>query len=311
MAKVNVHRIIDNSKMNPYFSGIWIITFLALVVDGFDQAVYGAALPVLMKELSLSPTVSGLLGSASLWGSVLGALLLGYLTDKFGRKKTLIGCIVLFSLFTALCATVSNNIYIFALWRFFGGMGIAAITPVSNSLLSEYTPIKTRRFLLITNTIGITLGQMLTTLLAVWLIPILGWRGFFGVSILGLLLVPLVLKYIPETMVLLLKKKDKSEVVSILTKADPSFVPRPDDEYEMDEVQKVKVSIVELFKNGLARNTILIWVMFFVNMCLISTFLVWFPKIVTLMGYELKSALLLSTIYFLGQCLGYILRAEA
>ncbi|WP_242954703.1 MFS transporter [Desulfitobacterium chlororespirans] len=307
---MNVHRTIDNGKMNNFFGSIWIVLFFALVVDGFDQAVYGAALPVLMKELNLDPTVSGLLGSASLWGSVLGALLLGFLTDKIGRKKTLNACVFLFSFFTALCAMVGSNIYLFAIWRFFAGMGIAAITPVSNAILSEYSPKKSRRFLLTTNGIGVTLGQMTTSLLAVWLIPLLGWRGFFGVSIFGLILIPLVVKFIPETMILILKKNDKKEVVSILTKADPSFVPQADDEYAVDEEQKVKGSVGELFKNGLAWNTILIWIMFFVNMCIISTFLVWFPKIVTLMGYELKSALLLNTIYFLGSCCGFILAGK-
>lgn len=311
MAKVNVHRIIDNGKANKFFGTIWIVLFLALVVDGFDQAVYGAALPVLMKDLNLSPSVSGLLGSASLWGSVVGALVLGFLTDKIGRKKTLIACVVLFSLFTALCATVSYNIiYLFATWRFFGGMGIAAITPISNSILSEYSPKQSRRFSLTTNGIGITLGQMVTSLLAVWLIPLLGWRGFFGVSIIGLALIPFILKLIPETMILILKKNEKSKVASILSQADPNFVPQPDDEYEVDVEQKVKGSVGELFKNGLAWNTILIWVMFFANMFIISTFLVWFPKIVTLMGYDLKSALLLNTIYFLGSCLGFILAGK-
>jgi AAHS family benzoate transporter-like MFS transporter len=310
LAKVNVHRIINNSKMNSFFGAIWIVLFLALIVDGFDQAVYGAALPVLMKDLNLSPSVSGLLGSASLWGSVLGALVLGFLTDKIGRKKTLIACVVLFSFFTALCASVSYNIYLFATWRFFGGMGIAAITPISNAILSEYSPKQSRRFSLTTNGIGITLGQMVTSLLAVWLIPLLGWRGFFGVSILGLVLVPFILKLIPETMLLMLKKNDQRQVASILTKADPGFVPQPDDAYEVDGEQKVKGSVGELFKNGLAWNTVLIWIMFFVNMFIISTFLVWFPKIVTLMGYDLKSALLLNTIYFLGSCLGFILAGK-
>lgn len=310
MAKVNVHGIIDNGKWNKFFGFTWIVLFFALIVDGFDQAVYGAALPVLMKDLNLSASVSGLLGSASLWGSVVGALALGFLTDKLGRKGTLITCVFLFSFFTALCATVNDNIYLFAAWRFFAGMGIAAITPISNSILSEYSPKQSRRFLLTTNGIGITLGQMVTSLLAVWLIPLLGWRGFFGVSILGMVLIPFILKVVPETMILLLKRNDKKKVVSVLTQADPSFVPQPDDEYEVDVEQKVKGSVGVLFQNGLARNTVLIWVMFFVNMFIISTFLVWFPKIVTLMGYDLKSALLLNTIYFLGSCLGFILAGK-
>jgi AAHS family benzoate transporter-like MFS transporter len=309
MRKVNVHDVIDNSKMNNYFRFIWTVLLFALIIDGFDQMVYGAALPVLMKELNLSSTVSGLLGSASLWGAIIGALLLGYLTDKVGRKVMVVVAVTLYVVFTALCATVGYNIFLFATWRFLSGMGIAAITPISNSILSEFTPKMSRRFLLSSNTIGINIGQMTTSFLAVGLLPLLGWRGLFALSILGLLIIPFLLK-VPETMILALKKDPKSKIASILTKADPSFVPQEDDEYVVDSVQAGKHSVGDLFKGGLAWNTILIWVMFFVNMFIISALLVWLPKVITLMGYDLSSALLLNSLLYLGLICGGIVSGK-
>jgi AAHS family benzoate transporter-like MFS transporter len=309
MRKVNVHNVIENSKMNRYFRFIWIVLFIALIIDGFDQAVYGAALPVLMKELHLSSTVSGFLGSASLWGAVVGALILGYLTDRVGRRIMLVISVSLYIVFTALCATVAQNVTIFAVWRFLAGMGIAAISPITSSILSEYTPKSSRRFLITSSVTGINAGQLITSLIAVVLLPLLGWRGLFGISILGLIIIPFLLK-IPETMVLALKRDSKSKIAAVLTKADPSFVPQEDDEYVIDAVQTVKQSVGELFKGGLAWNTILIWVMFFVNMFIISSLLVWLPKIITLMGYSLNSALLLNALLYLGLIIGGIVSGK-
>ncbi|SHN75107.1 MFS transporter [Desulfitobacterium chlororespirans] len=309
MRQVNVNDVIDNSKMNNYFRSIWTIILFALIIDGFDQAVYGAALPMLMKDLNLSASVGGLLGSASLWGAVVGALLLGYLTDRVGRRKMIVVAVILYTSFTALCAIVAHDILLFATCRFLAGMGIAAITPIANSILSEFTPKSSRRFLLTSNIIGINIGQMVTSLIAIGLIPLIGWRGLFGISILGLVIIPFLLK-IPETMVIALKKDPKSKIASVLTQADPSFVPQEDDEYVVDSVQTVKQSVTELFKGGLAWNTILIWIMFFVNMFIISSLLVWLPKIITLMGYSLNSALLLNSLLYLGLIFGGIVSGK-
>ncbi|MDQ7093598.1 MFS transporter [Desulfosporosinus sp. PR] len=309
MRKVNVNDVIDNGKMNHFFRFIFSVVFIALIIDGFDQAVYGAALPVLMKELNLSSTVSGLLGSASLWGAVVGALVIGYLSDKVGRRIMIVASVLLYVIFTALCAAVAHNVYFFAAARFLAGMGIAAISPITSSILSEFTPKSSRRFLLATSITGINTGQLATSLIAIVLIPLIGWRGLFGVSILGLIIIPFLLK-IPETMILALKKESKSNIASVLTKADPGFVPQADDEYVVDTVQTVKQSVMVLFKDGMAWNTILIWIMFFVNMFIISSMLVWLPKIITLMGYSLNSALLLNALLYLGLILGGILSGK-
>lgn len=309
MRKINIHNVIDNSKMNKFFSFVWVMAFVALIFDGFDQAVYGVALPLLMKELHLSATVSGFLGSASLLGAVAGALIFGVLTDKLGRKTILITAVVLYSVFTGLCATISDNLYLFAAWRFMAGMGIGTVTPTITSMLSEYTPKRSRRSLLAMNGVAISVGMLVTPLLALVILPVVGWRTLFGLAFVGLLLIPLLLK-MPETMLLTLKKGNKSEIASILTKADPSFIPQDDDVYEVNEEQKVKLSVGALFKDGLARNTILIWVMFFVNMFIISTFLVWLPKLVTMMGYSIKTALILSSTVYAGTILGTIVAGK-
>jgi len=306
MRKINVHEIIDNSKMNVFFIFIWTVTFFTLIFDGYDLQVFGVAMPSMMKEMGYGPALSGLIGSASLWGAIAGAIIFGILTDKWGRKPIHFIAVSLFSIFTAVAAVSASNIPVFVGSRFIAGMGIATITPTVQSLLSEYTPANNRRFLLTANMIGIAVGNILAPLLALVVLPVFGWRAMFGLAALGLVMVPFILK-LPETMVHNVKKGQKKEIASILSKADPNFVPQADDEYVVNEAQTVKLSAGALFRDGLAWNTILIWVMFFANMFVIASFQIWLPKLITMMNYSLTNALLLTALMLIGAIVGSVL----
>src|SRR5208283_5566363 len=98
MRKVNVHEIIDNAPMNNFFWFVWLVTFFSMFLDGYDQQIFGTTLPTMMKDLHLGPTVMGVLGSASLWGAIAGAILFGILTDKLGRRTVLVIAVAFFSI---------------------------------------------------------------------------------------------------------------------------------------------------------------------------------------------------------------------
>ncbi|WP_338825344.1 4-hydroxybenzoate transporter PcaK [Moorella humiferrea] len=309
MRRIDVHDVIDNSKMNSFFRYVWLITFLALFFDGIDQGLYGSVLPAMMAELKISPAVAGLVGSAALWGAIVGAIVFGVMTDRYGRRVVLLVAVLFYTIFTALCATVTNNMYLLAAWRFLAGMGIATITPTTQAMLSEYTPKSSRRSLLTSNGNGIVLGLLIIPLITMQLLPHIGWRMMFALALVALVLVPFILK-LPESMVLLLKKGNRKEVVSILTKANPSFVPQEDDEYVVKTAETVKLSVRALFEGGLARNTILIWTLFFINMFVLQVFMIWFPKLAMNMGYSFSSALILSTTMWTGYFIGTLIAGK-
>ncbi len=302
MRRVNVHEIIDKAPMNSFFWFVWLVTSLSMFLDGYDQQIFGVALPSMMKELHLGPTVMGVLASASLWGSILGAILFGILTDKLGRKIGLLIAVFFFSFFTAACAWTHGNVSLFAAFRFLAGMGIATMTPTTIAVVSEYTPQAKRRFLLTINSLGVNIGILLCPLVGILVLPALGWRTLFVIGLLGLALIPFILR-LPETMVLNVKKGKKKKIAAILIKSDPKFVPQEDDEYIVQASETVKLSPGALFRNGLAWNTIIIWIMFFVNIFVLAAVLVWLPKIITMMGYSLKNSLLLLSLMMAGSCI--------
>lgn len=296
--RINVHSVIDDSKFNGFFKSLCVIIFLALLFDGFDMQVYGATLTVMSKDLNLNSSATGLLASTSLWGCVVGGVIMGYLTDKWGRKTVLVMAILLYAVFTALCGLLPS-LATFAVCRFISGLGIVTMTPTTTAVLSEFSPKKGRPLLVTTVEAGVGFGQFLVPLLTIALLPALGWRGMYVLGVVALLLIPFILR-LPETMVLQVKRGQNEQIGNFLHRMNPSFEPKPDDVYEVSQKETVKTSVASLFKNGLARNTILIWIMFFVNMFLMFSFLTWLPKLITLLGYSLTNSLLLTSAFTLG-----------
>jgi MFS transporter, AAHS family, benzoate transport protein len=109
---------------------------LAIAFDGYDLVVYGTTVPSLLEEWALSPTQAGQIGSYALIGMLLGALLVGTVTDTFGRRKTLIGSVTWFSVFTGLCAMAPSP-DVFGALRFVAGIGLGGLMPVACALILE------------------------------------------------------------------------------------------------------------------------------------------------------------------------------
>lgn len=197
MRKVNVSSVIDNSKFNGFFLSVLAIVVFAQLFDGYDTAIYGVSLPLMMKELKLNPTQAGLLASASQLGLFLGSIVMGMFADKAGRKAALIVGIAFYSIFTGWCG-LSYGVMSFAIVRFLAGIGLAAMTPVSAAMLSEYSPKRWRSFMVGSNSIGMNFGQFLVTLTGIVLIGALGWRALYLIAFVPVLLILLVHFYAPN-----------------------------------------------------------------------------------------------------------------
>ena len=87
MKTIEVNQIIDNARFTKFHWMVMWLCALLLVFDGYDLFIYGAVLPVLMKEWNLTPVQAGALGSYALFGMMFGAFVFGPLADRIGRKK--------------------------------------------------------------------------------------------------------------------------------------------------------------------------------------------------------------------------------
>src|SRR5215510_8540862 len=85
-----------------------IVCWLFVVFDGYDLIVYGNVIPSLQRDWGISAAAAGTLGSLAFLGMMIGAVLAGRLSDAIGRKRAVIGCAVILSVFTALCALATG-----------------------------------------------------------------------------------------------------------------------------------------------------------------------------------------------------------
>ena len=119
---VNVNDIIDRAKFSGFHFQVVAWCLLIILFDGYDLAINGVVLPLLMQDWGLSAVQAGMLASTALAGMMFGAMIFGSLADKIGRKKVIIICVTLFSgslLRVALHQTRLNLVF-YALSRVLG-----------------------------------------------------------------------------------------------------------------------------------------------------------------------------------------------
>lgn len=140
--KMAVDKKSNDSNSKQIF--LWALTSgLTGFLFGFDTVVISGAEKTIQTLWGLSASLHGLAISAALWGTVLGALLGGWPTDRFGRVKTLIAIGLLYFV-SAVWSALANDPYSFMVARFIGGLGVGISTVVAPLYISEISPAARR-----------------------------------------------------------------------------------------------------------------------------------------------------------------------
>jgi sugar porter (SP) family MFS transporter len=198
---------------------IWsLIASLAGFLFGFDTVVISGADKKLQLLWNSSDAFHGtvVMGMA-LWGTVIGAIFGGIPTNKIGRKKTLLLIGILF-LFSAIGSAFANNPFVFAAFRFLGGLGVGASTIAAPAYISEIAPAKDRGKLVAFYQFNIVLGILLA-FLSNYLLNDFGensWRWMMGVQAIPSVIYTLFVFSIPESPRWLLSKSRNVEAQKVL-----------------------------------------------------------------------------------------------
>ena len=178
------------------------VCWLLVVFDGYDLIVYGTVQSSLISETGwgLTKATAGTIGSMAFVGMMIGAIFAGRMADSWGRRRTILGCAVVFSVFTVLCA-FAPNAAVFGALRLLAGIGLGGLVPSANALVAELVPTKWRSTIATLMMSGVPIGGSIAALVGIQLIPAFGWESMFLVAGLALVIVvPLGLKYLPETL---------------------------------------------------------------------------------------------------------------
>lgn len=305
MRNIDVHGLIDNARFGRFHWQVLFWCSLIIIFDGYDLVIYGVVLPVLMKEWGLTPIEAGALGSYALFGMMFGALIFGPMSDRYGRKRVIAACVVLFSLFTFLNG-FARDVTEFAVCRFLAGLGIGGVMPNVVALMTEYSPKKLRTTLVAIMFSGYSVGGMLSAGLGMYLIPAFGWPSVFFVAGIPLLLLPAILYLLPESIGFLLHAKRDREAGVLLGRLDPAFVPQSADRYDFPTGNTGQASLTALFSNGRAVSTLMFWLAFFMCLLMVYALASWLPKLMTQAGYGLGSSLSFLLVLNLGAILGAV-----
>ena len=290
MRNIDVNEVIDNARFNSFHWLVMCLCALLLIFDGYDLFIYGVVLPVIMQEWGLTPLQAGALGSYALFGMMFGALLFGSLADKIGRKKGIAICFALFSVATIVNGFATSPTE-FGICRFIAGLGCGGLMPNAVALMNEYAPKKMRSTLVAVMFSGYSLGGMLSAGVGIFMLPRFGWESMFFAAALPLLLLPVILCYLPESIGFLVRRGEHDKARALLNRLDPGQALGADVQLTINERKGAGVSVLELFRNGLAVRTLSIWVAFFCCLLMVYALSSWLPKLMANAGYSLGSSL--------------------
>ncbi|WP_228895910.1 MFS transporter [Pseudoduganella aquatica] len=306
MQQIDVHKLSDGARFTRFHAGVLFWCAIIIICDGYDLAVAGIALPSIMKEMGVTAQNAGFMVSSALFGMMFGAIFLGTVADKIGRRLAIAICIGLFSVFTA-AAGFATDPYTFSAMRFLAGLGIGGVMPNVVAQMTEFSPRKIRSTMVTLMFSGYAVGGMLAALLGKGLIETYGWSSVFLAAGVPVLLIPFILKFMPESMPFLIRENRLPELKAILARMEPSYHPAGGDRFAIPAADSAAgAPIRKLFQDGRGFSTVMFWVAFFMCLFMVYALSSWLTKLMASAGYSLGSALTFVLVLNFGAVIGAV-----
>ena len=284
----------------PVFALCW----LALLADGYDLYVYGATLPTLIgpEPFGITPGLAGTIGSVALVGMLLGSLCVGMLTDLLGRRRICMLAVGIFSV-AMLCCSVAPNWELFMVARFVACFGVGGLLPTAVALTSEFAPANRRSVILGAVLTGPALGTLIAAFTAAGLTEHHGFRPVYAIGVVGLVLVPLFAKWLPESPAFLDARGRHAEASAVRARYGMAA------EGTASKGAATGSQLGTLFSEGRARRTLVIWCITLLSLLVMFGVSTWLPQIMHNQGFGISSSITFLVAYSVGAVVGTVLAA--
>ncbi|MBK5244715.1 MAG: MFS transporter [Eubacteriaceae bacterium] len=305
---LNIASRIDKLPMTPMLRKILLLTGIGWMFDAMDQGMVSGVMAAIGADWALSTTQLGLLGSIGLLGMGLGAGLSGMAADKWGRRTVIMWTLVIYGVGSVLSGFSVNYTMLLVL-RFFTGFGLGGELPAASTLVSEYSPTRIRgRNVIILESFW-AWGWIVAALVAYLLIPVYGWRMAFFIGGIPALFAAYLRKAVPESPRYLESVGKITEADDLVCKMEKQVGITQSSENHTTELQnqvnKVRISFLDLWSKKYIRTTIVLWVIWFGINFGYYGFVLWTPTLLVAKGFTLTKSFEFTLIMCLAQLPGY------
>lgn len=294
----NVKLLIDEGRLRPVHLRIFLCCLVSLTFEGYDLVVYGATLPLLMREWHMTPAYAGFIASFGFAAATLGAIAGGSMGDIWGRKRTIVTSVVIYSLGSFICALARAPLW-FACFRVVAGIGMGMTLQNEVGMVSEYFPARLRQAAVASVTTGMQLGGILSALAAIVLVERYGWASAYYFGSLPILMVPVLIRYLPEAPWMLVLKQKWTALRQVLAELRPDVSLASNAELTYPKAQE-RPSLAEVFSERRALSTVLFWTVYFMNIFTIYGTNTWIPKLMMNAGHSIQDSLTIYLALFAG-----------
>lgn len=266
-----------NTKDN---SGLKLLMVIgtAWLFDASDVALLSFIMPLLKKEMLLTDGQVGLVSSITTVGMIIGAILFGYLADKFGKKNIIIITLLLFSI-SNLALALTQNLPQFLLVRFITGIGLGGELPVATTIIADSFSGHRRSKMLILVDSFWAIGWILASLLAFLFMPVYGWRPTVIITSIMALYTLVIRRHLPE------QTNVKNEKLNL------------------------KVAFSQIWSKDFRRATICLSILWFIIMFTYYGMFLWLPSVLIKRGFSVVHSFKYTLLMSFAQLPGYFLAA--
>jgi MFS transporter, AAHS family, 4-hydroxybenzoate transporter len=302
---VDIAQLIDERRISSFQILVAVLCALAVFMDGFDTQMVGYVLPAIAKSLQIPPAALTPVVVSGLVGLMTGALVFGIVADRIGRKSVIIFCLIMFGAFMVMTPTASSVQGLMA-WRFLTGLGLGGAMPNAIALTAEYSPQRSRATVVMMMFFGFSLGAAVAGFVTAGLVREFGWPAvFYTGALLPILFAPALVAFLPESIrVLALKGNARARIAALLSRIDPSRSFTAAMRFVIHEEKAAGMPVVHLFREQRAVSTVLLWVMFFMNLLCLFFLASWLPTVITGKGLSIEIASVATALLQIGGCLG-------
>jgi MFS transporter, AAHS family, 4-hydroxybenzoate transporter len=303
--ELNVNEQIDRAPVGRLQWVILALSLLAMILEGYDTFTVGYVGSQIAAAFAVSPSKLGVVFTSGIIGSAVGYLVVGPIADRYGRRNLILTGTFAFGLLT-LISIAARSFETFVAIRTVAGVALGVVLPNVVALVAEMAPTRWRSLSVVILYSGFAIGSAVGGLLAADLVPLFGWRSVLvagGVAPIGLAL--LMWGVLPESIrFLAIRDPGDPRLRRTLARIAGSERIPPNARFTLLAGAGNRQPVMQLFTDGRALPTLLIWMALSMNGAAITTLLFWIPTLTAKAGVGAGHGINFTVILLLGGTLG-------